>query len=329
MKTNGLEQLTERERKMIALIAFNPESTAAELGRRLKMNSSTVAYTKRQLLERGILQRSSIIDFYRLGFLNVMIFFSLKTTHSTGRKLFLKELCASEKVAWVGTLAGEFQYGVACLVKNLAEVRDLFEEQCQKVAVTITDKLIAPRLSMSFLERGDLTPKSGKREAITIEMQAAPIDVDALDQKILYALATQPFHDVPEIARSIGAPYGTVERRVRGLHANNTVPLIPYWLNTDQLGIISSRILVHVASVNRDFRLALYEWTLQHPKTTQFVHSLGPWDFEIDFDSASSQEVAQFSHELTDRFGNEIERIRVMTLLEDLKFCMYPLCPPK
>ena len=56
-----------------------------------------------------------------------------------------------------------------------------------------------------------------------------------------------------------------------------------------------------------------------------FVESMGTWDFEIDMEAQHPVDVMRMTQSLYELCGGELERVQVLSELEDYKFSFFPL----
>jgi hypothetical protein len=60
------------------------------------------------------------------------------------------------------------------------------------------------------------------------------------------------------------------------------------------------------------------------PHAVLFMECIGEWDYEIDVEVQSPNEIAAITRKLFEVCGGDLRRVQTLSELEDLKFSLYP-----
>ena len=316
--------LNPRERAVISRMQFASESSAAQVAGSVGSTAPAVAYDLRSLQDRGILKRRAVINFYRLGYTNFVIFFCMESETNRQHEKVLKHLVAHPQVAWLGLLAGEYHYGLAFLAREASEVQQLLLDASERYDVSFAHKTIVPRLEITFYSRSYLQEKPGKRQEFTLKSVGPPLDCDEIDQKILGVLANGDYRSLRDVAQKLGLRSSRVERRVKLMQKKGVILSRMFGVNSDLLGMNSFRLLIRLHRLSAQSREAIRTFCRGCANVVLLMECLGEWDFEIDVEVANAREVGALTRQLYESCGPDLSRVQTLTELEDLKYSLYP-----
>lgn len=312
------------QRQLLSYAEFNALGTADIFSKLTKQHSANVAYALRRLKDQGVIRKTAVINYTRLGYTNVAMFFSLRTSTSKLHENLRSYLISHPRIAWFGALAGDYQYGMAILVKTMAEFGQFFQDLGNRYSRLFAQKIVAHRSSITLLNKGFLNPKRKERDLIELYSNQVALEIDSTDCKILQALTRQEIESFRDVARSLGLPPSTVERRIDALVANGTIARFIYAVDTGSLGSHWYRLLLFTQGIGPALRKKLHSYALSHPRITMFVESIGAWDFELEAELSSAHDLVTLSQELHDLCDGDLEAIHVLSEIEDYKLNFFP-----
>lgn len=314
----------KRERDIYSVIEFNGEVSAAEIGKRLKLPASTVAYTLRRLQEHTLIRPKYFINSFQLGLLDVGFFFSLAEQSAKHRQSLIARFRDHPSVAYFGSVLGDYQYVAVFLCEDLVHFSRMLAELTGSCENFVTDKRVVPRLGVHRFTRKYLNPKLASDRVLTLRADGAPVKLDETDERIVLALGNRPYDSLREVARHLGLPLATVDRRVKKLRENGVADGVFYDLDIAALGIQSFRVLVNVQGLSSCFSEKIFNVCAKHPLVTYLVESLGTWDFEIGIETPDARLVSSVIEELHAQTGGHIGGTQVLMELEDFMCRYYP-----
>lgn len=317
-------KLSNKELKVLSLLEFESELSATEISKRLKLKSTTVAYILRKLKSQKIIKKTAMINFCRLGFSNIAMFVSFRSVSKKAQSELINELKVNSRIAWIGSLVGEYHFGIAYLAKDLTEVTGFLRDLSEKFDHIFTQKIIAPRTSWTRFKRQYFTSASKDYDFVALEDSSDIVQIDELDHKILYVLANKNYDSIRDVVRLVGSPFSTVERRINKLKEKGIIAKFIYSISNNALRPEFHRLLISTDSVSNKIRKNLFEYAKTNISTIYFVESLGSWDFELGIEVEEPEEVLSICQELHDVCDGRIQRIQPLLEVDDYKFSFYP-----
>ena len=318
----GAKLLNTKERRIIRAIEFNPESTADELSRVLSMKSSSVSYSIRRLLDDGLLKKRAFINGFRLGYTEIAIYFSL--IDQSRREEILNAIVDYPHIAHLSLLLGDYNYLAVLSCKELREVPEHFRKLFAGRGDLFSSKLVSPRLSIHQFPRKFLGPEVYPDSELLIEDDGTRHSIDKLDSRLLEFISSNGLLSIRDIARSLGSPASTIERRLNKLRSKGVIQGYYYALDTNRLGYERYRILIMQKGVCASTRERLIRFCKSHPLVTGLVCSLGAWDYEIVAETSNSQEVIALIEQLNGTCGVRIAWSKVLRQVNNHKCARLP-----
>jgi DNA-binding Lrp family transcriptional regulator len=317
-------QFTQRERDIFSLVEFNVDTPAAVVAKKLKIPIASVHYTLRRLIDNKILRPRCFINSCQLGLLDIGFYFSLSEQSKRGRERLIQRFQEHSSVAYVGSVLGDFQYVAVLMCRDLSHFSTLVAELTGSQDDVVSDKQIVPRLSLTRFARKYLSPRLATLQSMKIKAEGEPATLDETDTKIVWALGNRPYESLRELARFLGMPLATLDRRIKKLKEHGVIQGLFYDLNVDAIGVQSFRVLLSVQGLSCSIRKEIAQLCAKHPLVTYLVEVLGSWDFEVGIETFDPRLVSSVVEELHTQSGGKISGVRVLMELEDFMCRHYP-----
>jgi len=321
---SSVAKLTSRERDLISLLEFDLEAGANTIAKRLRTSSSIVNYTLRRLIDKEIVRPRCFINSFKLGLHDIGFYFSLSEQSRSSREKLVKRFKEDPSVAYFGSVLGDYQYVAVILCRNLSDFSTVIMRLTGDLGGIVSDKSIVPRLSVKRFARKYINQRLASKKIMTLEKSGANYEMDETDEQIIMHLGNTPFHSLRELARGVGLPLATVDRRVKQLQTAGVIQGFFYDLNIAKLGIQSFRLLVHVQGLSCAVQQKVIELCTRHSLVVYLVEVLGSRDFEIGIETTDPRVISQFIEELYASTEHRIREVKVLTELEDFMCRHYP-----
>lgn len=313
----------QRERDLLACIELAAAASAQEVAKKLKWRAHTVQYLLNKLFDNAVFKRSVFIDIHRLGYRYCGIYFSIQGSTSAKRML-LNQLKQHSRVGWLAELGGAYHYGMAIALRNPKEADEFLTEAITKSNCMIYKKALAFRLYLADLPRQYLSQKLAVQSPLSVSDGVPALEIDQSDRKVLATLSEYPDLSYRQMAIKAGLPHTTFDLRLRklkqlGVWIGTTIELDLRCLKRN-----GYKVLVFARGKNTKFSEKLRKYAQMHPIVSHYIECLGTWDFELNVEAESTQELINLIEDLQERFGTDISDFSVMNILDVLKVKRYP-----
>jgi Lrp/AsnC family transcriptional regulator, leucine-responsive regulatory protein len=316
--------LSARERKTLAAIEHRGNATIPMLRKLTHSRDHTLRYCLRTLTDRGVIVgKAPFINMYPLGFTEWTIFFSLACESEKLQRAFISALVRSPVISWVGALGGEYQFGIALMVRRVEQVSALLNGLAAKYGNIVFKKALSLKTSFTAFGRKYLCPEMSI-PVLSFAGTGKETSIDEIDDRILSAMAGPPYHSNRQLAQSLGIPGTSVERRIDRLEAAKIIAGYIYRLRLAAFDIQAYRLLVFARGMNPELTRRLRDFAAQHPQVLHFIECLGPWDYELGVEVEHAEAVTGISNALSSQFGAAIYNIQLLQVFRHLKYSGYP-----
>jgi DNA-binding Lrp family transcriptional regulator len=320
----SVASLTARERDIFSIVEFDLEMPAAAVAKKLRIPVASVHYTLKRLRESETIKPRCFINSCALGFMDIGFYFSLAEQSSRGRQALIQRFKNHPSVAYIGSVLGDFQYVAVFMCRDLTHFSSLISELTGSRDEVISDKQIVPRLSGTRFARKYLNPKLARRASMQLRATGPKLELDETDSRLVWALGNRPYESIRELARFLGMPLATVDRRIKRLQEIGVVQGFFYDLNTTRIGVQSFRVLITIQGLSCSVRSEFTKVCAEHPLVTYLLEALGSWDFEVGIETFDARLVSSVVEELHTKTGGRISNVRVLMELEDFMCRHYP-----
>ena len=320
----SFRKLSEKEKLILSTVELQATLSVEDLAKQCGLRTHTVRYHLQSLRLRGVLGAiRPIIDLNSLGYTHYTILCSINSHHHGLRNKLLKYLQTSERISWAFELGGEYHYGFSISAKQLSHFDQELKFLSHKFGNIFFNKSLSTQLSFHYYGRRYLSEKSQKRDSILFRLVDEPLELDDLDHRILSAMVSLEYSTMAGIARHLGEPLTTFERRRKRLEELGIIRGYFYWIDPKALLVQPYIVLIQTRGISIEFGSELQKYAERNPRVVYLTECLDEWDFEIGIEVSDSQQVTILTQRLYDQLASEITMIKVVPILNYLKFKSY------
>lgn len=317
--------ISEEEAAILRTVEHQADVPVTEFTELLGMRGSTIRYHLNRLRNVGVVKnRTAFVNSYRLGFQAITIYFSVAPGSPDNRVPFLRALCESDHIEWVGELIGEYSFGATVIAQNLSGASDLISEISAKYGDPICAKSALIRLRFVAFGRKYLSDKGVPAMPFVIEHGGVPVVIDDVYHRILSALTRGECPSSRNLGESLNLPASTIRHRLKKLEEQGVVQGYIYRYRLGTFGGIGYRICIQAKGVSRIMSTELYAFAAAHPHIIHYIEYMGEWDYELGIEVRKAAHVNELIGQLHHRFGQLIGTVKVFSMVQHLKYSGYP-----
>jgi len=310
--------------KVLWALQEHPTATVQQLARAVGFRPGKVQYLLRRLKDDRKLVIRPFVNFLATGAHYVAVFATLHATNGRGRKALAKFLNQERSIGWCSELVGDYELAFTLSCRHLAEIPTLFERMRSSTGVEISEYVLSPRLNFSLFKRKFLTRLPVKALSFDARYPQQPVQLDTMDHRILKVLADESFDSIREVARLIGEPVSTVDRRVRELKTQNVILGEFVDLAPTFLGVHPYRLLIRTKNMSKEALSQMFQFARAHPRIVFFMETLGVFNIEIGLELAEPGIIMEVISDLNEHFGAQIHTLRTLMESKLIKWSNYP-----
>jgi DNA-binding Lrp family transcriptional regulator len=317
-------KLTAQEKRIIGEIELDALAAGQDIARALRLKTHTVQHVIRRLKDKNAIQLKPFIDVSRLGKIDVAVFFSLAITAQKSLAHLISRLIKSSSVAFLQSLAGDYQFVAVLHCQDLKEARAFLRGLSEWSGGSIVSKAVIPRVRYRQYRRKFLSAPKKPEPFLEALGATEPIDLSKEERVLLAYFARGGIDSIRQAARDLQLSYSTTDYRYRQLVTKGLITGWFYDVNEAFLETQKFKLLIACKHLAQDLERKLEHFARAHPNITYFLETLGEWDFEIGIECSQMSEVMNIVALIHESFPNEISTIKAITELQTLKFSMFP-----
>ena len=210
-----MKSLSEKNARILRCCQYRADEPLKSLAKDLDMNLSTVHYHLSALKRAGTIKcKVPFINPYPLGYSRIAVYFSLATDTPQARKDFLSQLIATEGVAWVESVSGDFEYGTAFITQHPHRAVQRLSQISAQTGAYLIHKKVSLRQQFEFFGSRHLANMPIPDSTIGYGESDVRFDADAIDLRILSALGNTSYESVKSLQKHVNLPFATLKRRL-------------------------------------------------------------------------------------------------------------------
>jgi len=317
--------LTKQQRNVIVSIQHRGDFEIAEIARHAGESVATTRYVLSVLEERGILLSiSPFISVYPLNLVSMTLYLSFVGLSDAKHQALLKEVIGNPSVAWVGRLAGAFEYAVAVLTRRGEEVHRVIEQITGRYGNVISRKAVATTCGFYAQARRYLAPRVCVPEPLYFGFNDPLTTIDDVDRRILAELAEKGMTSNRRLAEELDLSHTTLARRTRELRDKRIIKGIIARFDMSRLNLNTYRILLYTSGSRPEITKQIQKFSESEPHILRTMEILGPWDYEIELEVPSVIELSDFIRRLKQKFEGAVVQVETVQILLHLSFKPFP-----
>lgn len=305
-------QVSQRDREIVAAVQLMAERPDAHVARQLKLPEYTVRRTVTRLCKQGLLRKRYVVNYAALGFVEWGIFFN--SAAPTERNA-IDVLARDERVTWITSFVGHFQYGCGYLSRSLTEPPRILSE-------FLGERSVVVRRPVAFYNAPD---RGYRKEMLSFPTSVGSQVIDELDHHILRLLDLGSTASLRELAHELSEAPSTIQYRVHQLRERGVLVGAVYRAALEGLGNSKRyRLLLRNRLKDSSTPELLAQALLTVPGVLSLVACTGGWDYEVEINVERGRELEATRRRLEHFCGEGSFRGEFLIPVREAKESSYP-----
>lgn len=322
-----LGKLDVKNKKIIYELDSNSRQSNAEIAKKVGLSKQVVGFRIKHLIKEKLISSfHTVIDISKLGFTVHKNFLRLQNLNSEKEKELIHFLVDHPHVVWVASCDGKFDLAFGTWARDMAFLDKTITELNKKFGEYIAERQIATIIRGEYFIR-DYLIKAGKpsayRESFFGAVPAAS-KMDKTDWKILFLLAENARTTAVEIAKDVALSADAVAERIKKLERSGIIRHYNIVPNESKYPYLHYKVIIGFKNISEHRERSLREYCRTNPNIVYIVKSLGPWDFEIDLEVESAEQLRGIMMDIKTKFSDILKDYSVLHIYHVHK---YNFCP--
>jgi Lrp/AsnC family transcriptional regulator, leucine-responsive regulatory protein len=311
------------DRKILYELDRNSRISFVKLAKKLRISKERLRYRFIALKEKGIIKYLlPVMNVAAAGYMTYEIFMKLQNINPEIKNKMLNDFSKNKKIAWIGDIEGNFDIGIIVMVKNRMELSEFMNEINKNYANCISKKSISINLRGDFLTRGYLIHQERK----TIKLNSyvptiEPVELDDKDKKICILLAKDSRMSSLEIAKGLKVSVDTVIKRIKSLE-KNIIANYTLVLDNSKIGQTHYKLLLYLN--NKSDEEKMISFCRMNNRVIAVIKTLAAWDYEIDIEVEKTEQLKEFTMELTKIYSYMVKDYDILQITNMIKYTFFP-----
>lgn len=321
-----MAKLDKIDLKLLTILEEDARLTLSQIAKKLKTSQQVVSYRLKSLEKRKIIGGYyTIINLTKLGYTNYRVMFRLSNIDKNKHKEITDFLIQHDSVLWIVDFGGRWDLLVNFTARNVIHFNKILHNFKTKFPQQIQNYDILTTIEVTYFGRDYFTKKSREIKHLPYFGREEEISIpDRTNLQILNLISENARMNSVEISQKINVSPNTVMLRLREMKKSGLIqgfkPLI-YLENTSFSGY---KALVKFQNITEHKEKEIINYLKTNVNVVAIVKLIGLWDFEIEFETETKEEMLELTRTFRDHFKDVINEFEVIPLFHEYKYNFFP-----
>ena len=318
--------MDKKDRRLLYELTEDSRQSYARLARRVGLTQETVRYRINRLLAQGVIQKFlGVVNTSRLGFSYYQILLRLHNIDEDKKREIIAFLQDSPRVSWVADLEGNYDLAFIVCTRNTLELSKAISTLYDKYSAYISKRTVSVHLSGKFFSRTYLIEQERTfSKEYAYELEGKQTALDDSDSQICKLLSLDGRASAIGMASHLNLSPDAVLGRIKRLQQEGFLTAFTLVLDNQRAGQAHYKILIYLNNLSTERLQAFYNYCKSEQRVIAIIHSLGEWDYEIDLEVQTHEQLRQFIMSLTKVHATIIRDYDLCEIKRIYKYNFYP-----
>jgi DNA-binding Lrp family transcriptional regulator len=321
-----MNQLDKVDLKLLAELEDDARQTSSQIAKKLKTSQQVVSYRINSLLKRKIVYGfHTVINFSMLGYTSYRTMIRLSNITEEKHKEIIHYLLAHPNVLWLIDCGGRWDLLVNFMAKDVIQfdkfMRDFknkFPEQIQNYDVLIT-------IGGTFFGRDYFSKKTRDiKPLLYFGHEARTVKTDETDLKILGLISENARMASVEVGRQLNLSPNTIILRMKNMKKTSLIQGFKPSIQFENTPWASHKALIKFQNITEKKELELMNYLRNNTNVIAILKLIGTWDFEIEFEVETKEEMLKLTRDVRDKFKEVIQGFEMLPLYHEYRYNYFP-----
>jgi len=310
-------KLDKKDMDLLTLLYIDSRASFTEMGRKLKLSSSTVERRMRRLQDAGVITLlMANVNFAKLGLRSYRLYFKFDVMDAKTEKEMLLLFSTIPNTLWGVVCEGEYDVIWRIVVRDEIDVEDTMNLVTERFGSRIIEKAVATTTYQTYLS-WNRAFGGGRKPEFPLQRAGEIEKPDEIDMRILSALYGNARATTVELADRVGLTPDAVNYRMKRLSEKGLILGYTAWYDAKKLGLEYYKILFGFRGMTAEKEKKFLDFCLEHDSVIFLNKTIGSWDIEVDVIVEDVMELHGFLLEIKTKFGHMIGKHAYIAAIEE------------
>jgi len=329
-----MESLDKFDMKFLVELEKDSRQPLSNIAKNLNTSQQVLSYRLANLENRKIiLGFYTVVNFVKLGYTSYRTMIRLTNLSSDKQTKIVSYLKENKNISYLAECTGHWDLIVDYLAKNIVQYYSFLRDLRSKFSNNIGSIDVLTTLENIYFGRDYFAKKYRdiiKKSFIDTDYFATET-LDSLDLKVLSAISTKARIGAVELAGVVGTSPNTIIYRIKNMQERNVIEGFKPYLNIEKTGRVAYKSLIKFNNINESQENEMITFLQNNMCVFDITKVIGYWDFEIDFEVKTTEEMIDFTRSVRNQFQNLIKEFETTPIHKEHIFNYFPgdLLPPE
>jgi len=312
-----MQEIDNFDLKILSELEKDSRQPLSNIGKQIRTSQQVMSY-RLQNLEKNkvILGYYTVINFVKLGYTSYRSMIKLTNISPDVQESIISFLMSNKNISYLAESTGQWDLVIDFMGKSIVQYYCFLKDLKNKFPENIRDIDVLTTLENIYFGRDYFTSKYReiKTKSFICSEDLSIQKLDKADLKILSILSQNTRLGSVEISKKIGASPNKVIYRIKHLLERDIIEGYKVHINLEAIGRQAYKSLLKFNTISDDKENQLIEFLQNNLCVYDVTKVIGYWDFEIDYEVKSNDEMILFTRSIREKFNGiikEFETIRI------------------
>lgn len=318
--------LDKTDFKLLYELEQDSRQTLSQIAKKLKTSQQVISYRVQQLQkDKVITEFYTIINIAKLGYSSYRTMIRLGNITDTAYSSLIQYFENHGNVLWLVECGGKYDLIVNILAKNPMDYNKFLSDIKSKFKEIILDYDLLLTIEGVNLGRDYLLEKQRSIKQRPYFGREISIEkLDNLDLNILNLISKNARLNSVEISIKLKVSNNTVINRVKEMRKEGVIQGYKPLLHLEKIGYLGYKSLIKFYPITEEQEKKIISYLNYNNNVVGMLRMVGQWDFEIEFEVKSREEMLKFTREIRTIFRDLIKEFEIIPLFHEYKYNFFP-----
>lgn len=321
-----MTKLDKIDLKLLTVLEENARLTLSQIAKKLKTSQQVVSYRLKSLEKRKVIGGYyTIINLTKLGYTNYRVMFRLSNIDKNTHKEIVDFLIQDNNVLWVVDCGGRWDLLVNFTARNVIHFNKILHNFKTKFPQQIQNYDILTTIEVTYFGRDYFTKKSREIKPLPYFGREEEINIpDRTNLQILNLISENARINSVEISQKINVSPNTAMLRLREMKKSGLIQGFKPLIHLENTSFSGYKSLVKFQNITENKEKEIINFLRTNVNVVGIIRLIGLWDFEIEFEKETKEEMLELTRTFRDHFKDVIKEFEVIPLFHEYKYNFFP-----
>ena len=314
--------------KLLSILEEDARQSLSSMAKQLHTSQQVISYRMQSLEKRKIVgSYYCFIDIAKMGYTSYRTMIRLTNTNEKKKQQILDYLLKHKNVLWLVDVGSRWDLLVNFMAKDITHYSNVLREFKNKFLEQIQNYDVLTTIEGFYFGRDYFTKdKRESKKLITFggQLITNKIKIDELDSKILQSLSENGRINAVDIAHVLKVSPNTIVLRMNSLKKKQIIQGFKPLIHLDKLDYQGYKALIKFQNIAESKEKEIIQKLQDFIEVVGVIRLVGLWDFEIEFEVKSQEEMLKLTRELRDLLKDVAKEFEILPIYQEYRYNFFP-----